>query len=426
MRLVLIILVVAAVAKDASHIDDPYIMRSISQGLCLIAGGAWLLTRLSPRILFQYWPVFGYIGSLLLTSVLAASQFVFLQVLSLFAVTSFAIAYSEVHSRRGYMPLATLTNTTTLTYFIAIIGSLIIMPLAPYIAYDSIFAGDVGYITRFRGLFIKSGSLAAAAGILFGTALFWVTRSWLKAALVIPALACLLLSQSRTFWAAAIVASSVVVWFYYPRRQKAALSEALLFVLSIGTLMLLTVDVTRETVGNAVRADSVTNLTGRVDLWEQGIRGFYARPFLGYGFTSGSEGLLLPGLSPDGSERLTARTTLHSGYIQSLLDSGLVGTFFYVSVIVVSLLRLIRHDVNRVLRAECYMLVFVIVANFGENLIYSVSFCAGIIFWVIAVFALSLTTPRSVARHTSMGAVRYPPEDRPLSCRSRDLYPVRL
>jgi hypothetical protein len=122
MKIVLAILALAMIAKDASYLGDPYIMRGTAQGLCLIVGGSWLLTNLSPMLLKRYWPLFGYMIALFLSIIGTRDPvYVAFQVISLVAVIVLFIAYFE--SRRNITTNinATLLNTTIIAYAIALI-----------------------------------------------------------------------------------------------------------------------------------------------------------------------------------------------------------------------------------------------------------------------------------------------------------------
>ena len=108
MQVVLVILIVALIAKDISYFGDPYIMRGTAQALCLFVGGLWLALHFSASLLKRYWPVLGYL--LILCLAIYGTRdpiYVTLQVASLAAIIIFGIAYFEVTkrctgSRRGH------------------------------------------------------------------------------------------------------------------------------------------------------------------------------------------------------------------------------------------------------------------------------------------------------------------------------------
>ncbi len=81
---------------------------------------------------------------------------------------------------------------------------------------------------------------------------------------------------------------------------------------------------------------------------------------------------------------------MHNGYIQSLVDSGVIGTLFYVLVVLLAIRSFYRYDRKRAFPAEFAGLIFLTVANLGEAVIYSASVFSSILFWLLAIFALSL------------------------------------
>ena len=67
MKLILIFLIVALVVKDVTMINDPYLLRAIAQGTCLVTGAVWFMSRMDAGVLKRYWVVIGYLASLFLT-----------------------------------------------------------------------------------------------------------------------------------------------------------------------------------------------------------------------------------------------------------------------------------------------------------------------------------------------------------------------
>ncbi len=408
MRHVLIFLTVALIVKDTSQLGDPFILRAIAQGLCLLVGGLWLLTNLSVGLLVRYWPIWGYITILLVSTYSASNpQFVLAQVASLVAVVLFFIAYHEKNIRLNKPRDLTLVNTTIVLYFGVTLISLVITPLFPNITYMSLFAGNAeGYESRFRGLFGMPAMMGAAAGLLVGMAWFGL-QSWrLRVPAVVVGLLCLGLTLSRTFWLAMIIAGAATSWFYYTNTVK---MKATITGLGLGILVLAivaNVEIRKESLTHVLRPQSISSLTGRTQLWEAGWKVLQDRPFIGYGYTSGAEALYKHESSiidsqPKISSRELAATTLHNGYLQSLLDSGLAGTAFYVAIILLSIARFVRYDKDRMFAPEFYAIVFLAVANGGESVIYSASMFHGILFWALAVLAFSLRKSQAVYQRTA-------------------------
>ncbi len=404
MRRVLIFLAIALIAKDTSQLGDVYVLRTIAQGLCLLVGGLWLLSHPSVGLLARYWPIWGYLAVLLISTCDASDPpFVLAQVASLVAVVMFFIAYHEKNFRLNEQRDFTLVNTTIALYLVVALISLVIIPIFPNIAYQTLFAGNAeGYERRFRGLFSMAAMMGSAAGLSVGMA--WVglkNRRFAKVPVIVVGLVCLGLTLSRTFWLAVIIAGAATWWFYYSNTTK---MKAAIMGLGLGLLVLpilMNFEISKGSVDHALRTKSLSTLTGRTQLWEAAWHAFQDRPFFGYGYTAGAEALQrhesnLKNVQPQVSGRQLAGTTLHNGYLQSLLDSGVIGTVFYVTVIVVSIIRFVRYDRDRIFAPEFYATVFLAVANGGESIIYSASMFHGILFWAVAVLAFSLRRSQAV------------------------------
>ncbi len=71
---------------------------------------------------------------------------------------------------------------------------------------------------------------------------------------------------------------------------------------------------------------SGTGLSGRVERWENGLETFWLRPLTGYGFRTRSN-------------ETTESRSAHSGYINLMLDSGIIGTIFVVLAFAIDFFR---------------------------------------------------------------------------------------
>lgn len=386
MKLVLIILAVALVLKDISQLNDPYIMRGIAQLLCLFVGGMWFLSNITPEKLKKYWPILFYF-LILFVSIPFTSNPVFItfQVVSLFAVVIFSISYFE-SARSNEASHKVFINSTVYMYFIACVLSLVIIPLLPGKAFDVLYGGEI----RFRGLFSKSGMIATAGGILFGLALFGFKSKIkvFKYSMATVGMICVGITLSRTFWVASIVASLFTMYLYFPKYKKYQMLAIGVFAFFAFGIMAFNVKFDVSSAEEIARVDSITSLSGRLSLWQTSVSSLEGyRWVIGHGFTAGSEGL---NLSSDISDREKSKTTLHNGYVQSLLDSGVLGLAFYMLTIVLSILKLIKKDKSRAYPYLFYVLVFMAVANFGEAVIYSASVYHSLVFWIAAVASLGL------------------------------------
>ena len=402
MSFVMLLVIVLMVGKDTFQLGDPYYMRGAAQVLALLVAVVVLFSKPPGHAFRRYWPVMGYVLCLLLTSTQSSSpSFVLLQIGSLCSMLLLAVAYfghGEIDSRYRIFIWSVIG-----IYFCVSLASLIVAKIIPGIAYESLYAGDAyGDEIRFRGLFSKSAMMSAAAGLLIGVAWFNVKSVVGRVVLILPGLICIALTLSRTFWIATVAAGVLTSWYYYPFRRKLVIQWICVAVLVTIAAFALNLTVTKKSVSDALRLNSITTLSGRTDLWQRGLRALEYRPLLGYGLTLGSEGLQQKknGIdTPDINDaRKVARASLHNGYMQSVLDSGVIGTLFYLLVITIAFFRFLHRDVARRYGAAFYSFLFLALANLGESIIYSASVFHSVFFWFLAIFALSLeSSPKRMA-----------------------------
>jgi len=426
MKSVLIFLIVALVIKDITLINEPYLLRAIAQGTCLVTGAVWLLSHLDGSVLKRYWLVIGYMASLFLTVFVASEPiYVLLQVVSLSAVIIFFIAYFESRGSNAESSNDTLIFTTVISYLLFCFLSLLAIKYLPSYAYEYISREEI----RFRGLYIKSGMTGSAAGILILMTLFGVRNAWLKIFPLFCGSACLALTLARTTWVGCFIAVCVASWIYYPRRRVLVAAGASALAFAVFCLFLLNVRPDPETVssvGRVLRVGSISTFNGRTKIWQDGLNAFSRTPILGHGFTAGGEAFHPDNESIRLSTMISAnqqspfsldksrsigKSTLHNGIIQSLLDSGIVGTFFYLTAMVAALRAFILRDLSRRYPAEFACMVFLLVTNIAQNVIYSAAVFDSILFWGLVVFALSLRRRNAVEEPypvESTGCAWYP------------------
>ena len=399
MKLLFLLLAALLIGKDTLQINDPYLMRGVAQFLALMAGAGMLITQ--PPIDFwkKYWPLVGYLLSLCLTATFSnLPSFVFLQILSLVAMLLFGISFFDTQKNQADQRIEFFFRTLVGLYFLVCVASLLLSKLAPALSYEALYAGDAyGYEHRFRGLFSKSAMMGAASGILVGCAWFSV-RNWAaKILLLAPGLACLAMTQSRTFLVALLVAGIGTSVATKSLRMRTAVIAGLLSAVIAIVLFSFGALPGQKKISSLLRLETLTTLTGRTDLWTRGVEAVAVRPILGFGFTLGAEALSDPNAVSQISERqkeentrALARTTLHNGYLQSFLDNGLLGTSFYLSVIVIALKREFRAKEQKSRPAEMFILIFLSIANLGESIIHSASVFHSALFWLVATRALAL------------------------------------
>jgi O-antigen ligase len=394
MGAVVIIFVVCMISKDVAFAPFPYVLRAVAQSICLGAGAFGLLSLVSTSMLARYWPVLAYLLALLVaTPTSAFPTFVLLQVLSLASAVIFSIAFFESPGRDRQRSLRQFVLCIVFTYAVVAVASLILSRLQPGLTYESMFAGNESIDeVRFRGLFSKAGAMGAASGLLVGLAAIAIKNRAAKLLIMAPGVICLALTQSRSYWIATFISGWIAAWVYYPRFRQWIMASVVGVALTATAIVAFDVSVDTSGIHAFARLDSVTNLTGRTELWQSAYRGWSEKPWLGYGFTLG--GLGLNGdrpVSADADPTQFSRQTLHNGYIQSLMDSGLIGFIFYALTLLIAVGRVLRNDSARNYPEVLYALLFLSIANGGESVVYSGSVFQSLAFWVFAVFAMGIT-----------------------------------
>jgi len=406
MKAIAVLLMALMVAKDAVHIGDRFIMRGTIQGACLLYGLLWLLVNLRAGWAQRYLPVWLYLLVLLASAALSEFfAYSALEVLSLLSVVTFSIAVAE--SARDLPVTAAIRAATGWTYLIVCAVSL----AGIYVMHDLVYQSDVAGGKRFSGLFGRPAMLGEAAGILLGIALFGRFR-WrnirlpVQAAAVGVALLCLLLTGARTFWVGALAAALATSWLYVRARLKVYLGIAVVAACGLLFATVANYHVSEASQKKLLRTESIGNLTGRTEVWAEALKRVAERPWLGYGFGAG--GL---GMTTDNTMRLSSPgqgsasvPTLHNGYVQSLVDSGILGTALYTLIILFAIWRMVWRDRRREFGAEFFALTFLAVSNMGESVIFAAATFPSIFFWYAAILALSLRRPAATRRQPAVAA----------------------
>ncbi len=396
MNILLAILVVCMIGKDINYLDDPLTPRGIAQGMCAIVGLVWVVANFSATTIQKYWPIWFYLGALFLTLLTAADKMsVAFQIGSLAAMILFFIAYFEsrqYQAFRNQSPIIDnniLINMTILSYAVIAIASVALYKFDPARANEVLTIGE----TRFRGILGKSAALGSSLGLMVGVAWFGWKRGWLKFLPIVFGLIGMALTLARTFWLALFIGVLITLWLYQPTKRKWVVAIVVL-VLSAGIAIKgFDIVVSTKGVNEAARTDSLEHLSGRTVMWDIGFKELKKSPLFGYGFTAGASVVFKEWnriRNFQGREKEKSRDTLHSGYVQSLLDAGYIGTFFYLLVIILAFKNLNRWDSARQYPVEFFSMIFLIASNFTESIIFSAGTFTSLMFWATAVFAFSL------------------------------------
>lgn len=392
----LILFLIVLGLKDAFSLPMPYLLRGGIQFLCLVSGIILILQKFSPRTLKTYWAVFGYIIIGFISAFASKTPFyVMAQVISLTSILLLAVGIGSFPKGTRERTDTALFYSAIVVYSVAAITALIMIYEFPKIVFEVQY---IGAQKRFRGLFPEPGMMANAAGLLIGLTSFTVRNRLLKVILLTIGIICLLLTMSRTNWIATLAALAIVIWLMFPQLRKRFIVLTIT-ISGIALLIFLSFDLNLDqtTVNEIFRTESLETLSGRTTLWGAAINSFEHSPLIGNGFTAGTDALAhIKTTTYDGNyvnkiARLAERRgSFHNGYIQSLLDTGILGTFFYISILSLALIRVYKKRLWEQYPAHCFILFYGCILNIGKTFIYSASVLDSVLFWYIVVSCLGL------------------------------------
>jgi O-antigen ligase len=391
MHYIFIILLVALLAKDVLPLGDRYILRGISEGIALIVGAGWILTRRSSELAKRYIWILLYLLTLAMTAVVSQRPFfVMLQVASLTSVIVFFIAYVESTTAHPDVFRWNLLAVNC-AFFLVCVGGLLLLKARPELAFEVTPEGN-----RFRGLFNEPAMMGAVSGLLLGLAAFGKMSRLVRISGVLAAMPCLYLTGSRTSWGAAMAALLITGAIYSTKKGTWMIGLALAGIIGGISLVILDIRMNSDTQSKVIRSGSIETLSGRTVLWDLALKKYRDSPFLGYGFTTGSDALASDmgdtlsaafGVSDRSQQKMFS---LHSGYIQALLDSGAIGAILYVAILILAIWGLWKHDGGRLHGAEMYSLVFFSISNVTDTIIFGAAVFYEVFFWYLPVLAMSL------------------------------------
>jgi O-antigen ligase len=153
----------------------------------------------------------------------------------------------------------------------------------------------------------------------------WLKRDWFwVAVLVLPLLA--LKSRGPIVWG--IVAFAIFYLFYKTSIKDRVLQAGVLFMVGVGTYIYYTENVLEMILGPFVpyltrgNVEATENLTGRVPLWQALMEQVWQHPWLGAGFAAFWSPTNISELA---STAVSGRASAHNGYLEELVNTGLVG-----------------------------------------------------------------------------------------------------
>lgn len=391
MSYIFLILMIALLSKDILPLGDRYVLRGTSEGLALAAGLFWLLQHRTGDFTRRYFLIISYLATLFLTALVSQRPFfVTFQAASLASVIIFFIAYIESTRLKPDIIDWNLKAVGS-AFALVCMGSLILLAVRPQLTFEITPEGN-----RFKGVFSEPAMMGAVAGLLIGISALGKYHWSLRFAGILTGGPCLYLTGSRTSWGAAIAALLISGIIYIKHKRAGAIALVLIGV--IGSLGFIIADfhIASDTQSKVIRSGSIGTLSGRTALWELALIKYQDSPVLGFGFTTGSDALASDmgdtlrtafGVTDRSQQRAFS---LHSGYIQSLMDSGAIGASLYVAIIAFSLWNLFRYDHQRRYGAVMYGLIFFSLSNVTDTIIFGAAVFYEVYYWYLSILSLSL------------------------------------
>ena len=153
----------------------------------------------------------------------------------------------------------------------------------------------------------------------------WLKRDWFWVALlVLPLLA--LKSRGPIVWG--MLALGIFYLFYRTSIRDRVLQAGVLFIIGVGTYIYYTENVLGVIFGPFVpyltrgNVQATENLTGRVPLWQALVEQIWQHPWLGAGFAAFWSPTHISELA---STAVSGRASAHNGYLEEVLNTGVVG-----------------------------------------------------------------------------------------------------
>lgn len=324
--------------------------------------------------------------------------FLYLLIIILSSFFSLSFFYSIIYGSL-YFPVILITYLTANQVVIhdkcpfkiieLLISICIVISLLCYLGLDSLYTVESG-ANRLHGVFSEPSTLASFCAMNIGCIFFVDGKKYYRLLLLILSLLCMILTGTR----AGIVSSIGSLLFIYFIKYKAHWRSYLIifFILLCGYVLYnyISIDIHDKSL-SYLRTDSLENLSGRTYLWKKAIPKALTKP-LGYGFCLGGAALIdtpaldevlrfsFTGLSP-------AKHSLHSGYIQTLCDLGVLGLIIYLSIFIIGIYAAYKCVQNNIGFLYVYMFIYLSIMNITESLIMSPLSPNVVVFW-LSWFAL--------------------------------------
>ena len=241
----------------------------------------------------------------------------------------------------AFLIVDALLNVMAATMILSTLDALL-LPSSGVIDAAASWGGD-SQVGSWRGIFEEKNGLGTGASAALGT-MFAAWRIWrapqpFKVAGVVATLACFYMARSANGLAgfAAIVGADIVL-----RGRVPALRSALTWLAVVAGALVIAFSPYLENLFELVGRDS--SGSNRTLIWAYSINVWQISPWYGHGFVEGTNTVLQPGLV---SALGKAARHAHNGYIEGLVDTGIIGTSMLVAQMLYALTMVSVRDPAR-------------------------------------------------------------------------------
>jgi O-antigen ligase len=300
-----------------------------------------------------------------------APQVTIRHVIAILGTTLFSILLVKYFNIREYVHLLAVGLLITIVY------SYLVIFLAPSIGVSHIVT------TEWQGIFTHKNHLGKAASLsilIFSYLLLSNQKGkWYWLFGLVSGIGLLIGAQSAAaVIITAAVEGAVILLFLIDRAPKVVWTGALAVIVIATMITIPSMDQILDTFGKN------ETLTGRTQLWDFSVSMAYKKPFAGYGYGAfwlGSEGPSAQ-IGPDSPMGLDI-THAHNGFIELILDLGLVGLLFafltYLVAVWKSVRTLVRHAFSFETSIYFILLIWILPFNITEQALL----LRNSIFWVL-------------------------------------------
>ena len=181
---------------------------------------------------------------------------------------------------------------------------------------------------RWRGFFVNPNALGSTTALVTPWLIVMAPRERGRAraaafAAVIALVVICWLSGSRTAFGGLLIGGAIALWHRVRARLLIAVAAAGVLV---GALAVSDVDLKAGRVGDMTRAETISNFSGRVELWGIGLRLAKDSPVLGHGYKGSRFVEILE--EEAGGNVISVKTqgvNFHSQWVETLVDLGVPG-----------------------------------------------------------------------------------------------------